>query len=202
MTWTDVRQQTYISSRDSAKRTHPHQTCPGDAIHEQIFTTEEGLPQPLRLGLLVDIHGGGQERILAHVPNRVPVEMQRRDVAQHDRRQRQRTRTRVHRLEHGSAREHLPHTELGLALKPYGPGHLDHGTRSRLDGAAVGEGDAEDRIGIPVRDLVAAPAEGPAVGAVPGPGPVGGLTLLALLALLVVALGLAYEVGVVNLRII
>lgn len=151
---------TYIKLVYSSKRCQPHQTLSSNSVDEQVFTREHRLAQTLRLSVLRDLAGTGQESIFADRPLLSAIHGKRDDVAKQIRGERDFTRPRIRRLGHLTSSEELLHGELDLACKLDCASHVHHSTGFGAHRATLLEVDVQDGIGVAVGDAVAATLEG------------------------------------------
>ena len=72
---------TYGESVHRTEARKPNDSLTRDTVDKEVLPGKQGLAEALSLGLLADVGGAGQKRVLADGPRLVPIEMQRDDVA-------------------------------------------------------------------------------------------------------------------------
>jgi len=77
-----IRRRTYINFVDGAVASQPDQALAHQTVNEEVFSTEQCLPEALGLCFLLDAFRGSQIRVSANEPVRAGVQRQSDNIAE------------------------------------------------------------------------------------------------------------------------
>lgn len=143
-----------VLADDGAKGSDPQQADARHFVDPEALAREHGLAQPLALVVLDHALRAGDVGVLADAPRLVAVQADCRHVAQHAGREQHLAGADESGMADFAASDHALQVELVLALERDRGRHGDKHTGFRIQGAAHGQLQRDDAVGVAVADAV------------------------------------------------